>query len=111
MLDANHFVVELTGTSSEATDEAIELVSDGRSGSSEGVNVLITVTIKGFLPAPVGVTVETITSVEGGAEGAVNTDVFTYSIVSDEVCSIGDPTCDMIESTCRLETWSSFGLG
>lgn len=49
----------------------------GAAVGESGVKVRITVTTDGVSPAPVGVTVETITWVEGGADGAVKTLVST----------------------------------
>lgn len=49
----------------------------GAAVGESGVKVRITVTTDGVSPAPVGVTVETMTWVEGSADGAVKTLVST----------------------------------
>ena len=49
VLEIGELAIELGGTSSEATEEAVDPVSDGR-GVSEGVKVLMTVTTSGIPP-------------------------------------------------------------
>jgi hypothetical protein len=74
---------------------------------SEGVNVLMTVTMEGVSSGPDGVTVGKTTTVDSSGNN-ITIDVPTNSMVSEEKGPTASVAFGMIESTCRLVLCLSF---